>query len=70
MFLEVMNTGLNFFKWLRGSRDSPPQMVQVSCQELIEAAQDYQIRNLCFWICANMVANALGRCEFRTFRSH
>ena len=66
----MVNTGLNFFKWLRGSRDSPPQMVQVSCQELIEAAQDYQVRNLCFWICANMVANALGRCEFRTFRGH
>ena len=45
-------------------------MQEVSCEELFSAAQDYQIRNLCFWICANMVANALGRCEFRTFRAH
>lgn len=27
-----------------------------------------QIRELCFWTCVNMVANAMGRCEFRTFR--
>lgn len=28
------------------------------------------MRNLCFWICVNMVANAIGRCEFRTFRGN
>lgn len=28
------------------------------------------MRNLCFWICVNMVANAVGRCEFRTFRGN
>ena len=44
--------------------------VEVSCQELFAAAQEYQVRELSFWVCANMVANALGRCEFRTFRSH
>lgn len=44
--------------------------MEVSCQELFEAAQEYQIRELSFWVCANMVANALGRCEFRTFRGH
>lgn len=69
-FQEVIHTALNFFRWLRGSGTSPPQTVEVTCRELFEAAQEYQIRNLCFWICANMVANALGRCEFRTFRNH
>ena len=44
--------------------------MEVSCQELFEAAQEYQVRELSFWVCANMVANALGRCEFRTFRNH
>lgn len=67
---EVIRTAINFFRWLRGSGTSPPKMVEVTCQELMEAAQEYQIRDLCFWICANMVANALGRCEFRTFRNH
>lgn len=69
-FQEVIHTALNFFRWLRGSGTSPPQTVEVTCRELFESAQEYQIRNLCFWICANMVANALGRCEFRTFRNH
>ena len=69
-FQEVIHTALNFFQWLRGSGTSPPQTVEVTCRELFESAQEYQIRNLCFWICANMVANALGRCEFRTFRNH
>lgn len=43
-------------------------MADVACGELFAAAREYQIRNLSFWVCANMVANALGRCEFRTFR--
>lgn len=57
---------LNFFKWLRGSASSSP--IEVTCKELFEAVQEYQIRELCFWTCVNMVANAMGRCEFRTFR--
>lgn len=28
---------------------------------------ELQIRKLCFDICVNMIANAIGRCEFRTF---
>lgn len=28
------------------------------------------MRNLCYWICVNIVANAVGRCEFRTFRGN
>lgn len=63
-----MKTGINFFKWIR-DRSGTPSTVEVSCRELFEAAQEYQVRELCFWICANMVANAMGRCEFRTFRN-
>lgn len=44
-------------------------MVELSCQELLAAAQEYQLRELAFWICVDMVANAVGRCEFRTFRN-
>lgn len=65
---EVRNTGLNFFKWLRGKTGSTE--IEITCKELMDAAQEYQIRELSFWVCANMVANALGRCEFRTFRNH
>lgn len=65
---EVKNTGLNFFKWLMGSGKT--SSVEITCKELFEAAQEYQIRELSFWVCANMVANALSRCEFRTFREN
>ena len=51
-----------------GGKNQGP--VEVTCQELFQAAQEYQVRELSFWVCANMVANALGRCEFRTFRNH
>ncbi len=39
------------------------------CQELLAAVQEYNVRELAFWICVNMIANAIGRCEFRTFRN-
>lgn len=60
--------GLNFWKWLAGGKARSPTTVEVSCNELLAAAQEFQLRDLCFWICANMIANAVGRCEFRTFR--
>ena len=37
------------------------------CRELMSAGIEYQLRELSFWVCVNMVANAMGRCEFRTF---
>lgn len=38
------------------------------CTVLQEAAQEFQVRELCFNVCVNMIANAIGRCEVRTFR--
>lgn len=63
-------TALNFFRWLTGKPGQRADPVEVSCRELLEAAQDYQLRELSFWICVNMIANALGRCEFRTFQGN
>ena len=63
-----MKTALNFFRWLMGNKRSEP--VEVTCQNLLEAAQEYQVRELSFWVCVNMVANALARSEFRTFRGN
>lgn len=65
-----MTTALHFWRWLMGEKGQRQSPVEVSCRELFEAAQEYQVRELSFWVCANMVANALGRCEFRTFRGH
>ena len=58
--------GLKFFEWLRGR--SGGTTAEISCQELLTAAEDFQVRQLCFWTCVNMVANAVGRCEVKTFR--
>lgn len=59
---------LNFWKWLAGGKARSPTTVEITCRELLAAAQEFQLRDMSFWICANMIANAVGRCEFRTFR--
>lgn len=60
--------GLDFFRWLQPKKNGVITR-EVVTKELCEAAQEYQIRELCFWICVNMIANAMGRCEFRTYRN-
>lgn len=60
--------GIKFWDWLSGGKARSPTTVEVSCRELLAAAQEFQLRDLSFWICADMIANAVGRCEFRTFR--
>lgn len=60
---------LNFWKWLAGGKARSPTPVEITCRELMAAAQEFQLRDMSFWICANMIANAVGRCEFRTFRN-
>lgn len=60
--------GIKFWDWLSGGKARSPTTVEVSCRELLAAAQEFQLRDLSFWVCANMIANAVGRCEFRTFR--
>lgn len=58
--------GINIFKWLTGRKtvDIP---ITGKCQELWDAAAEYSLLNLCYGICVDMIANALGRCEFRTY---
>lgn len=59
---------LNFWKWLAGGKARSPTTVEITCRELMATAQEFQLRDLAFWSCANMIANAVARCEFRTFR--
>lgn len=56
----------HFFDFIR-PKNGKPSYVNIPCKELMDAAKDFAIRNLCFNICVNMIANAMGRCEFRTF---
>lgn len=59
---------LNFWKWLAGGKARSPTTVEITCRDLLAAAQEFQLRDMSFWICAKMIANAVARCEFRTFR--
>ena len=61
--------GLKFWDFIR-PKNGKTEYVEISCRELFETAQEYRIRELCFWVCVNMIANAIGRCEFRTYRNH
>lgn len=64
--------GFKFWNWILSRGDQPKggtvDVSGVSCQELYEAGQEFQIRQLCLAVCINMIANAVGRCEVRTFR--
>lgn len=58
--------GLNFFKYF-APKNGKTRLDKIVCSELYSAALEYQIRELCFWVCVDFIANAIGRCEFRTF---
>lgn len=57
---------LSFVRWLR-SVTGRAKCEEIDCRELFEAAEEYRIRELAFWCCVNLIANAVGRCEFRTY---
>lgn len=57
---------LKFFDFLFKKKEIT-ETHDIECREMFEAAREYQMRELCFWTCVNMIADALGRCEFRTF---
>lgn len=39
------------------------------CEELYEAWREVQVREMAFWSCVNLIANAVGKCEFKTYRN-
>ena len=60
--------GLKFWDWI-APKNGRVSMKEISCRELMEAAQDYKLREMAFWTCVNLIANAMGRCEVRTFEN-
>lgn len=61
--------GISIAKWIRGAVGKS-KIEEVTCQELLAAGEEYRVRELAFWCCVNMIANAVGRCDFRTFRDN
>lgn len=66
---------INFWRWLTGKKDNAAagsvgatgKSVDITCTDLHMAAAEYALRNVAFLACVDMVANAIGRCEFRTY---
>lgn len=57
-----------FFDWLR-PKNGKTASVEVSCDELFNAAQEFQVRLVALNVCVNMIASTIGRCEFKTFEN-
>lgn len=58
--------GFSFWEIFRGKSGSLNRR-EITCSEIYKAAAELQFWELSFQICVNMIANAMGRCEFRTF---
>lgn len=57
---------INIWRWLTGGRKSG-KTEEVTVEELWGYAEELGLRILAFNVCANMIANAIGKCEFKTF---
>lgn len=57
---------INFWRWLTGGKKAG-KTEEVTVEELWGYAEELGIRILAFNVCANMIANAIGKCEFKTF---
>lgn len=60
---------IKFFNFVK-PENGKTEIKEVSCKELFEAATEFEIRKLCFDVCVNMIANAISRCEFKTYENH
>lgn len=62
--------GLNFKKWLLtklGADTEKVTAVEVEGQEFFNIMDGIHLRELAFWTCVNKIANALSKCEFKTY---
>ena len=54
----------HFFKWLIRSRDAPEV---TTMEEMFDLFTDCYVRELAFQSCVNLTANAVSKCEIKTF---
>lgn len=54
-------------RWIRSAVGGNSKIEEVTCKELMDAAQEYQVRQLAFDSCVNLIANAIGRCDFQVY---
>ena len=59
--------GIKFFEFLK-PKNGRTTSKEVAVRAFLEAAQEFEIRNLCWMVCENLIANAIGRCEIKTYQ--
>lgn len=57
---------ISFKKWLLNKLGAGSG-TDVICTELAQALEEYRLRELAFHTCISMIANAVGKCEFKTY---
>ena len=65
--------GLNFKKWLRMKQSDGQEKVtamELSGCDFFNIMDDIYLREIAFWTCVNKIANALSKCEFKTYIEH
>lgn len=59
---------MGFLSFLFGEqKNAESKTPKATTQELWECAQEYSVRRLALMTCVNIIANAIGNCEFKTF---
>lgn len=62
--------GLNFKKWLVEKLSGGAEkrsLIEIDWPEFFGLMDQVYLRELAFWTCVNKIANALSKCEFRTY---
>ena len=57
-------------KWFTSgsAAEASGEQADIICKDFELAIADYGFRLLAFNTCVNLIANAIGKCEFKTFR--
>lgn len=58
---------ISFKKWLLGKLGAGGS-TDIACVELAQVMEEYRLRELAFHTCISMIANAVGKCEFKTYK--
>lgn len=59
---------MKFFEILFGPNKKPDRTTVEAILRMEQSKRDLKTREIAWWTCVNMIANALGRADFRTFR--
>lgn len=60
--------GISIRGWLLGKPKSEDKSVEMCCLDLENAVVDFGLRELAFNTCVSLIANAVGKVEFKTYR--